>query len=175
MRCKQVEQLIELYADGAAGERERTAVEQHVAGCDGCARALQQSRALRAALGAMPSRNVSAAFEQRLMAAVAEEAPTPAAGASAWLERLRLRFEWRLRVPALVTAGSLAAALIVGLLAPGQLSQVTSQEAQRQEFVYSAVNRHEELKVSSEVDWEAVDSSIELSTGDLLPDARITP
>jgi hypothetical protein len=92
----------------------------------------------------------------------------PAFGPAAWWERFRLRGEWRLRVPALVTAGSLAAALVVGFVTL-QVQDVRDAQQERQEFVSRAVQRYEQLQsADSKVNWDAVEASIDLNSGSLV-------
>lgn len=161
MNCRKVRTLIQSCVDGAATRAERETVERHTAGCAECARCMDESRRLVILLASAPPRTVSEGFEGRLMAALRDTAP--AAPGAAWWERFRLRFEWRLRVPAMVTAGSLAAALIASLATP-----VVFQQAERKHYVTDAVARHRQLeRANSETNWDAVDASIQLSTGNV--------
>ena len=169
MSCRRIERLIESYVDGEASGGERETVERHVSGCAACAVVVEESRRLRALLAGAPQREVSAAFERNLAAAL-QEVPS-ASGSAAWWERFRLRFEWRLRVPALVTAGSVAAsALAVSLILP-QVQQSQVSQA-RERYVASAVERHRQLEESADaagpVNWDAVDASIEANTGSVV-------
>jgi anti-sigma factor RsiW len=67
---------VHAYVDGALPERERAEVEAHVARCAPCAAELEQLQQLTALLASAPTRPVSAAFEQRLSAALRDpEAP----------------------------------------------------------------------------------------------------
>jgi anti-sigma factor RsiW len=159
--CRGFERPVQAYVDGELAAPERARVEAHLEACEACdSRARELSR-LRQVLRRVPERRVSEGFEASLAAAVRErEATSPVL---AWWDRLRLRLEWRYRLPALATAGSLAAALLVGVCTQGVSSYVAGQERSR--YISAAVERHEELPA---VNWDAVDASIELSTGDLV-------
>lgn len=166
MSCRKMRMLVQSYADGEATRAEREAVERHVAECRACEKELEQARSLAGMLGATPTRTLSADFERNLMAAIrsAETAPAPAA----WWERFRLHFEWRLRVPALVTAGSLAVAVIAGV-ATLRIQDANQAERDRQEYVSTAVERYHQLEAADEkTDWDEVDASIELNSGSII-------
>src|SRR4051812_20506040 len=135
MNCKKIRNLIQSYVDGHIDGSERQQVEHHLEQCAPCAREAKSTRDLVRLLGRVPERSVSASFERELMAAV--EARAPASAPAAWWERFSLHFEWRLRVPALVTAGSLAA---VVLATPLVYHQQKVQERDR--FISSAMERH---------------------------------
>jgi anti-sigma-K factor RskA len=132
-----------------------------VSACPACARCLEETRQLVFVLAGAPRRQVSDSFEHHLMAALRETAP--ASSGAAWWERFRLHFEWRLRVPAMVAATSLAAALVVGLAMP-----VVNQQAERRHFVTDAVARHRQLEhANPDTNWDAIEASIHLSTGNV--------
>lgn len=167
MSCGKIQRAIQAYADGAASSSERAMVDEHVHRCASCAQALSQSRQLVQLLAGAPGRPVSEAFERNLTRALQERAPEP--NGAAWWERFRVRFEWRLRFPAMVTAGSLAAAVITTVAMPVYVQrqeQAQEREQLRQGLVVSAVERHEQLERSApSPNWEAVDGSIDLTTG----------
>ncbi|HEU4754032.1 MAG TPA: zf-HC2 domain-containing protein [Armatimonadota bacterium] len=166
MSCKRMARRIQAYLDGAANAAERLAMETHAAGCPECARELEQYRRLAAMLGGRPERRVSDGFEARLQAALRETAPAPAA--SAWWERFRLRTEWRLRMPAMVAAATVACAVAAAVVTPAAVRERERHET-RSRYVAYAVEKHRELQnADSRADWDAVDSSIELSTGSVL-------
>ena len=172
MTCGKTRRLIQAYVDGAASKTERESVESHVAACAGCAAVLAESRQLVSLLAGMPERAVSDEFDRNLMTAARYTAPV--SQSAAWWERFRLRFEWRLRVPAMVAAGSLAAGVVAALVVP-QLGMPEGPQAplaaapERGRFVASAVERHRELEQSNpNVEWDAVNSSIDLSTGSVI-------
>jgi anti-sigma factor RsiW len=169
MSCGKIQRLIELYVDGAATRPEREAVEAHVAACPACARSLQEARQLVGLLAAMPSREVGRSFEADLTAAVRHTAPV--SQSAAWWERLRLQFEWRLRFPAMVAAGGLAVAVIAVVVTPlvqpplgTSVATSGQRSAERARYLTSTLQRHEQLE--QEVD--AIDSSIDLSTGSVV-------
>lgn len=166
MSCRKIQFLIQAYLDGESSAAESAAVERHVAACPECAADLASSRQLLSVLGASPQRKVSAGFEERLCAALAESRPK--SGLTAWWERLRLQHEWRVRVPALVTSGSLAAALLAGLVTLRVQDQQQVQR-ERQEYLSTAVERYQQLqRADSQVNWDAVDASIELNSGQVI-------
>jgi anti-sigma factor RsiW len=166
MSCRKVQFLIQLCQDGEASAAEREAVDAHVAQCGACARVQADSRQLAQLLGGLPERRVSGQFESNLLAAVRETQPAPPA--AAWWERFRLRFEWRLRVPALVAAGSLACGLVAAVVMP-RMAELQEAQQERKEFMVTAVERHRQLeKEAATGDLEALDASVELSTGSIL-------
>lgn len=166
MNCAKIQSALQAVVDGAASRAEREAVDAHVERCATCAQALAESRQVVALLSAMPARRVSDEFEQNLQAAL--RSTTPVAPSVAWWERFRLQFEWRLRVPALVTAGSLAAGMVAALVMPSYVHH-QEQVEQREQLVYSAVERHQQLeRANPAADWEAVEGSIELTTGSVV-------
>jgi hypothetical protein len=113
----------------------------------------------------MPGRQVSAAFDGNLAASLRYTAPV--SRSAAWWERLRLRLEWRLRFPALVTAGSLAAAAMAAVVTPGLIRQHQARE-ERGRYVQSVLERHQQLEQSGALEWDAVDASIAVSTGSVI-------
>jgi anti-sigma factor RsiW len=164
--CRQVRNLIQACVDGAATGAERARVDAHLRECPTCAHMMEESRQLVTLLSGMPHRRVSEGFEHDLMTALQHTAPV--SHSAAWWERFRLRFDWRLRVPTMVAAGSLAAALVAVAVAPLAVSQ-REKSADARGYLASAVERHRQLERSSPgVDWDAVDASIQLSTGDVL-------
>ncbi len=165
MTCGKIRILIQDYVDGSASASQREAVDAHVADCPSCGRELAESRQLLQWMSGTPQREVSRDFDRKLMAALQERAPAPRK--TAWWEELRLRFEWRLRIPAMVAAGSLATALIAVVVGPQSTPQRSGEETRV--LLSSAIERHQELqRANSDVDWEAVDQSIALSTGSVL-------
>lgn len=168
MSCRKIQLLIEAYVDGAASPSEREQVDAHVAHCEGCARALASSRQLISVMRSMPARAASDEFERKLALAIQNTQPKPEA--AAWWDRFRVRFEWRLRVPALAAAASLAAAVIVGLVSP-QVVQYGAVQQERGRLVTGAVARHRELqRAEPRMNWDAVEASIDLSAGHITTD-----
>ena len=166
MNCRKIEFLIQSYVDGSATGQERESVDRHVGGCESCARVLRQSRQLVAALSTLPAHRVGEAFERNLAAAVQHTAPVSRSEAG-W-ERFRLLFDWKLRSPALLAAGSLATALVAATLSP----QVMDRATDRQRYLLSsAVERHQQLaRASTDVDGDALDNSIALNNGSTVLD-----
>lgn len=166
MICGQVRRAIQAYVDGAASLAEREAVDAHVAQCALCARTLAETRQLVGLLSAVPSRSVSEEFERNLQTALRNA--VPASPGVAWWERFRLQFEWRLRVPAMVAASTLAAGIAAAVVTPSYV-RYQEQVEQRERLVSSAVKRHQQLeRVNPGADWEAVEGSIELTTGSIV-------
>lgn len=165
MNCGKMRNLIQDYVDGTASATQHDAVDAHVADCPACRRELAEARQLAQWMSGMPEREVSRDFDRKLMAALEERAPTPRKTAG-W-EQFRLRFEWRLRIPVMVAAGSLATALIVVVAGPQMAPQRPGEETRV--LLSSAIERHQELqRANSDVNWDAVDQSIALSTGSVL-------
>lgn len=161
MTCGKIQRLIQGYVDGESSAAEQAAVETHAAACADCGQVLAESRQLASWMAATPARTVSADFDRKLREALPQTAPVH--HGHAWWERFCVRFEWRLRVPALVTAGSLATAIVAAVMAP-QLTNAPTNE--QRVLLTSALQRHHELRgASQDVNWEAVDTSIELNTG----------
>jgi anti-sigma factor RsiW len=166
MTCRKIERLIQACVDDTATPSERAAVEAHVGHCSACAESLAQSRRLVLLLSGAPERRVSPGFEAGLRARI--EQVRPASPLSAWWERARVQWAWRLQGPTLVTAGGLAAAVLALAIGP-RVATDWARETEERRYVASAVERHQELQsVNSRVDWDALDSSIELSTGSVV-------
>lgn len=166
MSCRKTRFLIQGYLDGEVTAAERSAVEAHVAECRPCEQELRTSRQLLAALTGNPERSVSEGFEHRLMKAIEDH--RPAARTAAWWERFALRFEWRLRFPAMVTAGTLATAALAGIVFL-RVQDFDQARQDRQEYVARAVQRYEQLQRSdAKVNWDAVDASIDLNSGKIV-------
>lgn len=166
MTCGKIRHAIQSYVDGAATRAEREAVDAHVDRCAACAQVLADSRQLVGMLAAMPARRVSDEFERNLQAALRHTAPV--SRSAAWWERFRLQFEWRLRFPALVAASSLAVAMLAAVVTPSYV-HYQEQVEQRERLVYSAVERHQQLEHAAPgANWEAVEGSIELTTGSVV-------
>lgn len=169
MSCGKIQRTIQAYVDGTATGAERAAVDRHVAHCARCARCLAESRQLLSLLASVPAREVSDDFERNLARALRHTAPV--SRGAAWWERFRFRYEWRFRGPALLTAGSLAAGVLAAVVAPPYLErQQQQQQAQlRERLLASTVERHEQLeRANPHPDWEAMDASIDLTTGSVL-------
>lgn len=90
MACREIEDLIDPYVDGALAEEAAARVERHLMRCGACAfevRGLEQTRSLLRA--ALPSRESSPAFREKMSArlqdAFADSLRTePAVSESQW-------------------------------------------------------------------------------------------
>jgi anti-sigma factor RsiW len=169
MNCAQFEPLIharvEAEAVGPRGGRACSAaaarrLEAHLERCGACRRTLREARALRALLRAQSTHSAPAGFEARVAARLPAGAGAGPVTAAALWERLRLRWEWRTRVPALAAAGSLAAALLAFqstpyLSRPDHALPPAGEQLVRAPAVDAAYG----------ADWEALQASVELSAG----------
>lgn len=87
--CQEFESLLARAADGALNEADHGRLDLHLAGCDGCRRALADQRAVRDALQSRPVLRDRPEFAVAVMAAIEAE--------RSWLERLDFRrWTWRL-------------------------------------------------------------------------------
>lgn len=165
MSCRRIEELINLSADGRASADQQRTVENHTLACSGCADVLRQTRELRQMLLELPERPVSEEWDRRLAARLASV--TPSAPPGAFWQRISFHYGWRMPLPALATAGAVAAAIVAGLLfQPGDPRPNAPSGSQG--YLSAAVERHEMLERSNgETDWEAVNASIDLNTGDV--------
>lgn len=87
MTCGEVEVRLDDYVDGALGERERAAVEAHLAGCAACRAALAEVRGLVANAHALPQRIEPPRELWTGIAARIKERRQPAGGSAWWRER----------------------------------------------------------------------------------------
>jgi anti-sigma factor RsiW len=67
--CREVLDLLTDYLEWALPAQRHAPVERHLAGCDGCARHLDQLRATIAALGALAEEQVAPGVRDRLLVA----------------------------------------------------------------------------------------------------------
>lgn len=165
MNCRQVERLAPSVADGVATERERAGVDAHLVDCLRCQQTLAETRRLRLLLANQPTRATSDEFERRLKESLAARVPTRVSGWSGTWERLQLRYGWRLQMPALCAAGSLAVVLVAVTVAPRLVSHPTADL----QPIHIATTRvlHPETDVPA-MDWDAMQASVDLSTGSVL-------
>ena len=169
MNCSKARRLIQDCLDGAATPAERQRLDEHLERCPSCARVLEESRRLVHLLASVPRRSLSASFEEKLRAAVRDLPPSRVAG---WRERLRFRLAGRVRFPALMAAGGLAAALAAGFVSlrpnpPHPSAGLIPGE--RDLYVAAAIERHRELAQENPgSDWDPVYASVALSSGGLL-------
>jgi anti-sigma factor RsiW len=67
--CQDIVELVTDYLEGALDPATTRAVEQHLAGCEGCETYLDQMRATTAALGRVPADSLSEQAQADLVAA----------------------------------------------------------------------------------------------------------
>jgi anti-sigma factor RsiW len=151
--------------DGAATERERAVVDAHTAACVRCRQFLAEARRLRILLADSPARATSDEFEQRLSQALSARIPARNAAWNGIWQRLRLRYEWRLRMPAFCAAGSVMAGLLAVAVVPRLPVQGTSSPGTVQVVKHWTPRPETEAAV---VDWDSVQASVDLSTGSVL-------
>ena len=61
MACKEIVEMLSDYLEGALGPHEHAHVQDHLAGCDGCARVLDQLRTTMQAVGRLTEERLSVA------------------------------------------------------------------------------------------------------------------
>ncbi|HEX2573893.1 MAG TPA: zf-HC2 domain-containing protein [Polyangia bacterium] len=72
-RCNEVDQVVDAFVDGEFAAEDRTAMEQHLVGCTGCARRLRSHAAIKAAVKeALPRPAPPPELERRVRSALAE-------------------------------------------------------------------------------------------------------
>ena len=69
MTCNELVELITEYLDGALPTADVARFEEHLQGCDGCRRYLEQMRQTIAALGHLPAEALAPEMQERLLAA----------------------------------------------------------------------------------------------------------
>jgi anti-sigma factor RsiW len=70
--CQELVELVTEYLEGALPSDEVAAVDQHLADCDPCLRYLHQMRATAAALGMVPTEQVTETLSDRTVATLLE-------------------------------------------------------------------------------------------------------
>jgi anti-sigma factor RsiW len=73
--CRDVVELITAYLDGALPADVHTAVEAHLAGCDGCTTVVEEFRQTIALTGMLTQEQVTPAQRDTLLAAFRDWAP----------------------------------------------------------------------------------------------------
>ncbi|HVC00169.1 MAG TPA: zf-HC2 domain-containing protein [Candidatus Dormibacteraeota bacterium] len=122
MNCKPMEALLLAVVDGRATAEERDRAGRHVAGCQACARRLEEMSATWSALEELPAVEPSAWFDTRLAARMRESQPK-----AGWLGRLPKGMRW------IAVAAALAAmAIWISLRPPaGRPAPATSPQNQQ--------------------------------------------
>jgi predicted anti-sigma-YlaC factor YlaD len=67
LACQQVVELVTDYLEGSLRRRTRRRIEEHLAGCPGCQRYLDQMRETLAVLGTVPADSLSPEAQQTLL------------------------------------------------------------------------------------------------------------
>jgi anti-sigma factor RsiW len=72
MSCQELVELVTDYFEGKLSWRQRRRFEKHIAGCDWCARYLEQMRVTIATLGRLEEESVSPEARDTLLAAFSD-------------------------------------------------------------------------------------------------------
>ena len=115
-RCNEVDQVVDAFVDGEFAVEDRTAMEQHLVGCTGCARRLRSHAAIKAAVKeALPRPAMPSDLAHRVRVALADEVEqSPGARAR--------RLLW-------VALPAAAAAFVIGVAATYHGSSPVTEEA----------------------------------------------
>lgn len=163
MSCRKYETWIQQRLEDGLSESRGRMLDAHLTRCSACRRAEEEFALVRTALRQLAPRRAPDGFDAALAARLGGTAPlSPPA---AWWSRICTMYAGRLAAPSLAAAGSLALALLV--LAPGG-RQHSAVRPEREGFLTAAVARHQMLeRANSDVDWEAMNSSIDMNTADV--------
>jgi anti-sigma factor RsiW len=69
LSCQELVELVTDYLEGALGERDTRAFEQHIAGCDGCTEYLEQIRTTIRLVGSLTPSDLTIDAETTLLQA----------------------------------------------------------------------------------------------------------
>jgi len=69
LSCQELVELVTEYLEGALGERDLRAFEEHLAHCDGCTEYLEQIRATIRVVGSLTPNDLTQAAETALLKA----------------------------------------------------------------------------------------------------------
>lgn len=114
MRCKTAQRKLEAYLGKELTKEGRLRLENHLASCAECTRALEHARQLHRAVGDKTTPPLPAGFHARLMARARQHRAK-----RSWIERILHPFGWGTAMPAglrLATAAAVAVALALGIL-----------------------------------------------------------
>jgi anti-sigma factor RsiW len=109
MKCEEMDELLEAYADGEASAQETVAVSAHLEGCPRCERSLRWISATKAVARGVRAPAMPPELKRELLAAAAMRERQPAA--SNWLSKLG--DFWTARPWAAGGAAAFAAAAVV--------------------------------------------------------------
>jgi len=123
--CKDIEDSLPLYAEGLLSDAERKAVEEHLAECTDCSKAMADLQKVAAMTQRLPEVEVPPWFKQRIMAMVRKEAEKKSF-AQKWFYPLRIK------IPVQVMATIVIAVLAVYIYRSGdeQMKAVLPQAPQ---------------------------------------------
>lgn len=114
MRCRTTQRRLEAYLGGELSEQERARLEQHLASCAACGRALEHGRRLHETLGQKAAPPLPEGFHARLMARAREHVEK-----RSWSKRMLRPFGWTPAMPVglrMAAAAAVIAALGIGAL-----------------------------------------------------------
>lgn len=112
MKCEDMDELLQAYADGEASADEQSAVAGHLDGCARCRKTLRWIEATKAVAAGLQAPAMPADLKKNLLAAVAVR--RRAAAVPTWLDRAREFWEanpWRTGAAIAFAAASLAVAV----------------------------------------------------------------
>lgn len=110
MKCENMKELLEAYADRQASLDEQKTVVAHMESCAGCRKTLRWLAATKAAVKGMPLPAAPADLKANLLAEVRRVRAARAAG---WLERTREFWQVRPWAVGLAFAGAAAAVVLI--------------------------------------------------------------
>ena len=67
LTCQELVELVTDYIENALSEGERARVEEHLAGCDGCDRYVEQMRQTIQALGVLQEKDLAPDAQEKLL------------------------------------------------------------------------------------------------------------
>lgn len=161
MKCPRAHELIHAFVDGVISPPDRQALDAHLAGCGGCRRELETTRALVSLLSDTPRRRLSADFDQALNARLAQlpprRSPWPVWGRLWQMNGRRLR-------PALVPVAAALAAVVAFQTAPQVGKRGGDPLTGSSVYVTQALRYHEEAARWRGLPEQAVDFNAQVSS-----------
>jgi anti-sigma factor RsiW len=161
MKCPRAHELIHAFVDGVISPPHRHALNTHLAGCAGCRRELETTRALVSLMSDAPRRRLSEDFDHALNARLARlgsrRSPWPI-----W-DRLWQMNGWRLR-PALVPVAAALAAVVAFQTLPQAGNRDGALLPESSAYVAQALRYHEEATRWRGLPEQAVDFNVQVSS-----------